>query len=80
MFVNFLCDYSGTLLIVDEGHFDFQSGRNGRTVSLKRESYILHDLGYVALMSTFCKRSVVFFGERYLPGETVIYKILWLRI
>ncbi|XP_065059520.1 E3 ubiquitin-protein ligase UBR2-like [Rhopilema esculentum] len=33
--------------ITDGGYIDFQVGKRGRSVSLKREYYILHDLGYL---------------------------------
>ena len=49
-YVYVLCTHSmyafySILFIIDEGHFDFQNGRSGRTISLKRECYIIHDLG-----------------------------------
>ena len=32
------------------GHIDFQNGRDGKTHSLKRKYYILHDIEYVSTM------------------------------
>eukprot|EP00794_Sanderia_malayensis_P020331 gene20331-22331_t len=58
----------------DAGHIDFQNGRNRRPFLLKREYYILHDIGY--LLHTKPDTWTPELMERFLAAFDVFARIL----